>query len=242
MLNDLEGSGAAAVFGSYDDAPAAPGIVSQYRNLLHHHVHQRNAGDVESFWAGCGAVERAAFDAVGRFDSTRFRRPEMEDVDLGYRLRDAGYRIVLNPAVLCTHLKRWTLAGMIASDFSRRGLPWARLLAERKMLLNPQGLSLGANERASAAFSILAALGAIAGLVFQSRGAAIFAAAMLLVFVVSNGAFFGWLRAKRGLLFATSAGAVHFIYSVNAVAALAVGALLGLVSPRSEPARYTPRR
>ena len=44
----------AAVFGSYDDDPPAPGIVSQYRNLLHHYVHQQSAGDAETFWAGCG--------------------------------------------------------------------------------------------------------------------------------------------------------------------------------------------
>ena len=30
----------AAVFGSYDASPNAPGVVSQYRNLLHHFVHQ----------------------------------------------------------------------------------------------------------------------------------------------------------------------------------------------------------
>src|SRR5580704_13102365 len=28
--------GLSALFGSYDETPAAPGIVSQYRNLLHH--------------------------------------------------------------------------------------------------------------------------------------------------------------------------------------------------------------
>src|SRR3989442_4727279 len=28
-----------AIFGSYDDAPAADGVVSGFRNLLHHHVH-----------------------------------------------------------------------------------------------------------------------------------------------------------------------------------------------------------
>src|SRR5688572_9214784 len=28
-----------ALFGSYDDSPAAPGAVSRFRNLLHHHVH-----------------------------------------------------------------------------------------------------------------------------------------------------------------------------------------------------------
>jgi len=33
--------GVAAVFGSYDDRPECPQIVSQYRNLLHHYVHQK---------------------------------------------------------------------------------------------------------------------------------------------------------------------------------------------------------
>ena len=40
--------GLSALFGSYDASPAAPGIVSQYRNLLHHFVHQQGhvrAGD-----------------------------------------------------------------------------------------------------------------------------------------------------------------------------------------------------
>jgi glycosyltransferase involved in cell wall biosynthesis len=41
-----------ALFGSYDDHPPATNLMSQYRNLIHHHVHHRNAGDVETFWAG----------------------------------------------------------------------------------------------------------------------------------------------------------------------------------------------
>src|SRR5262249_2810616 len=32
--------GLAGLFGSYDDRPSAPGLVSQFRNLLHHYVHQ----------------------------------------------------------------------------------------------------------------------------------------------------------------------------------------------------------
>jgi glycosyltransferase involved in cell wall biosynthesis len=50
--------GVDAAFGSYDDQPPAPGLVSQYRNLLHHHIHQQSAGEAETFWAGCGAVRR----------------------------------------------------------------------------------------------------------------------------------------------------------------------------------------
>jgi hypothetical protein len=34
-----------ALFGAYDDDPACRQTVSQFRNLLHHHVHRRAAGD-----------------------------------------------------------------------------------------------------------------------------------------------------------------------------------------------------
>src|SRR5207244_8179187 len=54
-----------ALFGSYDDAPPAPGAVSGFRNLLHHHVHQAGAGPAETFWAGLGAVGREAFLQAG---------------------------------------------------------------------------------------------------------------------------------------------------------------------------------
>ena len=79
-----------AVFGSYDDEPKAKGIVSRFRNLLHHFVHQTSRPEIETFWAGCGAVRKQAFLAVGGFDAERYQRPSIEDIDLGYRLTDAG--------------------------------------------------------------------------------------------------------------------------------------------------------
>src|SRR5215211_1425707 len=33
--------GLAALFGSYDDRPEARGLVSRFRNLLHHYIHQQ---------------------------------------------------------------------------------------------------------------------------------------------------------------------------------------------------------
>ena len=61
MLGILrEEPGIAAVFGSYDDEPGAPNLVSQYRNLLHHFVHQTGRTEASTFWTGCGAVRRDA--------------------------------------------------------------------------------------------------------------------------------------------------------------------------------------
>ena len=56
------------LFGSYDDAPEAAGTRSRrFRNLLHHHVHQRGAGRATTFWA-VSRVRREAFLEVRGFD------------------------------------------------------------------------------------------------------------------------------------------------------------------------------
>src|SRR5205085_9524547 len=91
--------GLTAVFGAYDDAPAAPGVVAGFRNLLHHHVHVAGAGPATTFWAGLGAVRRAAFEACGGFDAERFARASVEDVELGMRLAAAGGRLWLDPEI-----------------------------------------------------------------------------------------------------------------------------------------------
>lgn len=116
--------GIAAVFGSYDADPADPGIVSRYRNLLHHYVHQHSSPEAETFWAGCGAMRRSAFERVGGFDPAC----AIEDVDLGRRMRAAGFRIRLERGIQVRHLKRWTLAVMVRTDVFRRGVPWMLLL------------------------------------------------------------------------------------------------------------------
>jgi GT2 family glycosyltransferase len=123
----------AAVFGSYDDRPADPSMVSQYRNLLHHYVHQRGRQEASTFWAGCGAVRCDVFRTVGGFDE-RYTHPSIEDIELGGRLRDGGYRVWLRPEIQVTHLKRWSLGAMIRSDIVDRAIPWTRLILARGTL------------------------------------------------------------------------------------------------------------
>lgn len=128
MLHFLAGHPeVAAVFGAYDEAPPEPNFMSQYRNLAHSYVHQTGAREAATFWAGLGAVRAGAFRTVGGFDE-RFRRPSVEDIELGYRLTRAGYRVRLTPEFRGAHYKRWTLAGSIMIDIASRGIPWAQLL------------------------------------------------------------------------------------------------------------------
>jgi GT2 family glycosyltransferase len=141
-----------AVFGAYDDDPGDPGLTSRYRNLLHHHVHAGAAGEAETFWAGLGAVRRDAFEAVGGFDENRYPRASVEDIELGMRLRREGSRTLLDPRVRGRHLKRWTVASMVSTDFGRRGVPWTRLLLREGS--DSTTLNLGWRRRLSAATSV----------------------------------------------------------------------------------------
>jgi len=124
-------AGLAAIFGAYDERPAAPAVVSRFRNLLHHHVHASAPGPATTFWSGLGAIRRDAFDAVGGFDARRYPRASIEDIELGMRLHAAGHPIALDPAVRGTHLKRWTLRSMLRTDLGARGAPWVALRLER---------------------------------------------------------------------------------------------------------------
>jgi glycosyltransferase involved in cell wall biosynthesis len=137
---------AAAVFGSYDLTPGSPNVLSQYRNLLHHFVHQTSNERASTFWAGCGAIKASVFHKMGGFD-TSFARPSVEDIDLGMRMHHAGYQIVLNKAIQVTHFKHWALWSILKTDVWDRGVPWTRLtLATTRM---PDDLNLRISQRVS---------------------------------------------------------------------------------------------
>src|ERR1700722_14201794 len=139
-----------AVIGSYDDTPRHPGICSQYRNLAHCFVHRSANRAALTFWSGCGAVRRAWFFEVDGFDE-RYRKPSIEDIELGYRMSDRGARILLDPEICVTHTKRWTVWSSIATDISNRGVPWMALLLERRKM--PDDLNLRRRHRIATALT-----------------------------------------------------------------------------------------
>jgi hypothetical protein len=117
----------AAVFGSYDDSPAHPSFISQYRNLYHHWVHQNSREQATTFWTGCGAIRREIYLEAGGL-SESFDRPSIEDIEFGGRLYAMGRKIRLESTMQCKHLKQWTLTNVIKTDIFQRGIPWMLLL------------------------------------------------------------------------------------------------------------------
>lgn len=226
--------GLAALFGSYDATPAAPGFLSVYRNLLHRYVHLRGAGEAETFWAGCGAVRRDAFEEVDGFDTDRFPRPQIEDIDLGYRLRDRGGRILLDPTIQATHLKRWAFWPMVRTDFRDRGVPWMRLLLSRRGQ-RAASLNTGLGEQLRVALAACGGSAFFAGLVLRSAPLLWVAAASALMLIAANHETYRWFGRERGLLFATRVIPLHLLYYLSNALAAATGVLLHLISRSGSP-------
>ena len=206
----------AAVFGSYDAAPEAPGAVSGFRNLLHHHVHHAGAGRAQSFWTGLGAVRRAVFDSAGRLDP---QRRYLEDVELGARLVQAGARIELDPAIQGTHLKRYTLASMLHVDMVERAIPWVDLMLAGRA--PHSALNAGARHRA-------AALLAIGTTLLLARRRPLPALAALGAFAALNADLYATIARARGRREAAAAVPLHVLHHVSATAAIPAGVALHL--------------
>jgi glycosyltransferase involved in cell wall biosynthesis len=202
-------SSVSAVFGAYDLNPTADGLVSEYRNLFHRYVHERDAGDAVTFWAGCGAMRRTVFVLCGGFDENRGAEA-LEDIELGYRLAALGHRMVLRPEIQGQHLKRWTLRSMIFTDVRDRGIPWMRLLLRYKAI--GATLNIKTSEQFCTLLAVIAYLATGAWL--WSREMTWLNAALIAVFaiLVMNAPVFTWFARQRDWWFAVRLVPLRLLY------------------------------
>lgn len=209
--------GVVAAFGSYDDVPPAQNFLSQYKNLVHHHYHQKAGREAATFWAGCGGVKKDAFLAIGGFDVVTYTRPSIEDIELGYRLRDAGGRILLWPGLQGTHLKVWRFVNLIHTEVFCRAIPWSRLMLTRTGVTDT--LNVGVGERVRALLAGLFVLSFPAALLPGVPGW--LPLAMLAVVALANPGLLALFNRRKGPVFALGGLLFHQVYYLYSGAAFA---------------------
>lgn len=211
--------GIRSFFGSYDDAPAWPSLISVYRNLLHHYVHQQSGGlEVSTFWCGCGVIRRQVYLEAGGISEV-YRTPSIEDLAFGMRLSECGVLTRIVAELQVKHLKRWTFRSWLYTDFFRRGIPWVRLMRARKEWTSQLNFSRSQRVAALAAVAVVAAL---AGAAWRP-GLAPLALAPLGSFVYLNRGFFRLVARKRGIRAAAATVPLHLLYALVCVASVIAG-------------------
>ena len=210
----------AAAFGSYDDRPPADNFASQYKNLVHRYYHQRAALESESFWAGCGAIRADVYRRLGGFDGSRYGRPSIEDIEFGARMREAGLRIRLEPQLLGSHLKQWTLKEVVRTDIFQRAIPWSRLILSGRGPRNDLNVSGAERVRAVIAGSFIGSI-LLAPFAFVSSFFGYLLLAATALVAIANFeliAFFAKVRSPIFALAATGWHQVYYVYSAGAYA------------------------
>jgi glycosyltransferase involved in cell wall biosynthesis len=210
----------AAVFGSYDNAPFETNFLSQYKNLFHHYVHQRAKEEASTFWAACGAIRRKVFSEMGGFDKG-YRRPSIEDIELGYRLRRSGYRIRVLRGLQVKHLKRWGIFSLLRADFFYRALPWTDLILREGEFIDDLNVTI--SNRVSVILTYIFCL-ALLGLWWAPWLFPVSVIAMILLLVM-NRDLYCFFKDKHGLGFALKTIPWHWLYFFYSGLAFAIGSL-----------------
>lgn len=213
-----------ALFGSYDDKPAAPNFLSQYKNLLHHYVHQTAREDASTFWGACGAIRRESFWRLGGFNE-RYRFPSIEDVELGYRLKKTGCRIRLIKALQVKHLKRWSIVSLLKADICFRALPWTELILHERHVLNDLNFRLSSRASTLLVFALTAA---VVGAIWWPS-LLVVVGGLMLALLACNAPLYRFFLKKRGVWFTFRVVPWHWLYYGYSGLAFIAGSLFFLL-------------
>ena len=91
---------------------------SIYKNLWLRYTYESRADRVSVIYSSAVAIRRDAYRDVGGFD-VHYRRPNIEDSELGMRITEAGHRIEVVPSIEFLHIKRYSVPAMARTDFFR---------------------------------------------------------------------------------------------------------------------------
>jgi len=226
-------------YGSYDDAPEYPTLISTYRNLLHHYTHHQSATEgetVTTFWCGCGVIRRDLYLDFGGL-SELYSKPSIEDIELGARLSAQGVPIKIFPQLQVKHLKRWNLKNWLLTDLFLRGIPWVRLMRATKHWASQ--LNFSWSQRVASLGAVMFVL--LMPFTIVDPMFAFWAFISFAFFLVPNWPLFSLIRKKRGAGQALAVIPLHLIYALICVTAVMAAFLYPPLklppTPRLQPIR-----
>lgn len=218
-----------ALVGSYAGKPANSGFVPRYKALWEYCMidllltpNEQGLQEYTTWAPRPGVVNRDAFNRVNGFN-TVFRGADLEDMDFGYRLVKAGFKVFIAPEVRIWHHYPATMRAELV-PFARRAAIWMRMAAYGQQF-DSQGESSA--RQAFAHLTGFLAIGCLMLALFLP--AAIILCGLLgAAYVAMNGRFFGEAFREGGVQFLIPCVLYCWLHSV----VLGVAAAYGLLTAR----------
>jgi glycosyltransferase involved in cell wall biosynthesis len=108
-------------------------LAARYKNLWLYYSYTNSPEDFDWFILSIGAIKRDVFLALKGFQTTYSTLAGGGDLEFGRRLKEKGYRILLDTTIQGKHLKTYTLWSLLRNDYTR-GKGWFQFAVGRKVL------------------------------------------------------------------------------------------------------------
>ena len=208
--------------GTYTREPQDPGFFCLFQSVFINYFETKRADDPDYIATHALVIDAAVFRKSGGFPENFL--PIIEDVEFSHRLRRAGYRLLMDPAIQVRHTFNFTLRRSLGNAF-RKSRYWTQYsLANRDLLADSGTASRELKMNVLSCFLCLAAL----GLWLPTREAFFLYPLPMIIGVnlfINRRLIQAWYE-TRGMLFAFFAVGYYATLFAGAVGA---GALRGLV-------------
>ena len=227
-----EGSDA-LVGGTYTPAPYDRRFFSRFQSVFVHYFETRMAPAADYIATHALALDADVFRRHGGF--AEHVRPILEDVEFSHRLRRAGCRLVMHPAIQVQHIFDYSLARSLSNAYTK-SLYWTAYAAGNRDLLADSGtasLGLKLNVLVFAGNSALLSAYALTGNMILLAWIAL---ALALNVHLNRGLLLACHRAE-GPRFALMAGLYYLLLYPLPVGAGALAGLLRYLARRTAQAQ-----
>jgi GT2 family glycosyltransferase len=171
-------------------------LFSQYKNLWIRWTYLRLTGEVPLFYTTAAAILRAAFWQAGGFDAG-YTTPSLEDTAFGQTLARLGIRVRVQPDLEVEHVKRYSVASLLRTDF-RRAVALARLKLRHRDELGENNSSVPTGYIASIPLAGLGTAALLAGAALGRPMLLATAAVVAAIVILLNCEFLRTLRVHEG--------------------------------------------
>jgi GT2 family glycosyltransferase len=180
-------------------------LASQYKNLWMRWTYLRLTGDVPLFYTTAAAISRALFRQAGGFD-VGYTAPSLEDTAFGQKLARLSIRVRVQPDLEVEHVKGYSVASLLRTDFWR-AVALARLKLRHREELGTNNSSVPTGYIVSIPLAGLGTAALLAGMMLgrpmvSAMGVAAGAGVILLnrKFLQTIRVHGGWSRALASIL------------------------------------------
>lgn len=212
--------------GTYTPMPYDNGFFSSFQSVFINYSETKRAENPDYVATHAMIIHAQAFSKTGGFDEHFL--PILEDVELSHRLRNAGYRLIINPQIQVQHIFNYSLSRSLHNAIIKSMYWTIYSIRNGDLLVDSGTASVGLKINVLAffisAFLLLAALWSGKVVFLWLIGLAVTAN-----FFANTGLLLAFYRSK-GLVFLAIAAAYYLLLYPLAIAA---GALTGVMRYRS---------